>query len=417
MFSPNAVPNEIFIQIFTSLAKTDLASASQTCRRFQALADPLRYCDVDLATVPDNLGAEPSMLHQFLRTILEGPVLGHYVRSLTIRWSFNDDNVDCNSHNGGDIPLFTEAARNMALLESLDSPGSQLALLLYLLPNIRSLVLIPQDEFDTFAKFMEALTLPANFALPAALTSVSEVTYCPKSTATARIWLRVLFNLPSIRKIAVSGISAHIQPAFDLSTFTGITSISDFHFCYGSIPTSTLTRALEMCTGLTRFSYLDVYGNPNDFDPALFGRALRASRNTLQYLRLSLASKRRHTASQYPPDSIGSLQDYPALRTVWCPFLVLLGRKPELAKERLVCVLPPAIEELRIGNPAFDLWPYSAVRLQVTEVLEQKGFGRFVKLVKLTMMSRGLNDAQEESLRAACDAVGVTLCISGHHFC
>lgn len=417
MFSPNAVPNEIFIQIFTSLAKTDLTSASQTCRRFQALADPLRYCHVDLATVPANPGAEPSMLHQFLRTILEGPVLSNYVRSLKIRWPFNDENVDCNCHNGGDIPLFTEAAKNMALLGSLGSPGSQLALLLYLLPNIRSLIFLPQNEFDTFGKFMEALTLPANFPLPAALRSVRNVTYYPKSTATARIWLRVLFNLPSIRKIVVNGMCRDCQPAFDLSTFTGISSISDFHFCHGTIPTSTLTRVLEMCTGLTRFSYLDVYGNPNHFDPALFGRALHASRNTLQYLRLSLASKRRHSPSQYPPDSLGSLQDYPALRTVWCPFLVLLGRVPEMAKERLVCVLPPAIEELRVGNPTFDLWTYSAVRLQVTEVLEQKGFGRFGKLVKLTMMRKGLNDAQEESLRAACDAVGVTLSVSHHHFC
>lgn len=406
MFCLDIVPNEIFVQIFTSLAKPDLARASQTCRRFQALTDHLRYSHVIVNDVGD-----PSALLQFLRTILERPILVNYVRSLQILWTIQDRNVDGKSLNAGEITLFTAAARNVGVLGLPESPGLQVVLLLYMLPNVRSLMFIPPDEFDTFAEFMQDLAVSRTAALPAALRSVRDITYHPICIAADVIPLPVMLNLPSIRKIHVKGLCGSSVPAIDLSTFTGTSSVTDFRFWYCTLSTSTLTRVLEISTGLTYFSYVDQRGNPNDFKSALFGHALRGSRTTLQYLRLTFANTNRYRPAPYRGDSLGSLHDYPALRSLWCPFSVLLGTVPKMATQSLVCVLPPGIEELRVGSQAFDRWTFPAIVQQVMEVVEQKRVGGFRKLVKVTMMPRSTGVVKEEALRAACDAVGVTLVI------
>lgn len=411
MVSINAVPNEIFTEIFTFLNDEDLASASQACRRFQALAEPLRYKHVNLSDRVNQV-VDASILPLFLRTILERPVLANYVQSLEIRWEMPDRTSDPNPHTAGDITLFTAAARNVAFMKSLESPGSQVALLLYLLPSIRSLKFFPPGEFDTFAEFMQELTVPRTAALPAGLKSVREITYrCPWSSSASSLVLALL-SLPAISKIDVRGGCGSGETEFDLGRFTGRSSVSNLSFGHFILSTFTLTRLVEISTGLTYFSYLDRFGDPTRFDSALFGRALRGSRNTLQYLRLTFANRDRYP---YRPDrrgSLGSLQDYPVLRSVWCPLAVLLGRTPRTMTERLVQVLPTVIEELRVGSQAFDPWSNPEVVQQVVEVLEHKKLGGFAKLVKVTLMPRGSGKAEAGRLRAACDAVGVTLVIT-----
>lgn len=358
------------------------------------------------------------LLEPFLRTILARPILTNYVRSLDIRWPISQVDIDRDPQSATIVALYTAAARDLGLLKSLTFPGVQVALLLLLLPNVRSLKLFPSRVLDMFDEFLEETVVLPTGALQPLLKSLRDVTYYYEHIVLTPKSLAPVLNLPSIRKIEVHGGGNMNQFDFALSAYTGRSSVTGLYFWHCSVCTASLTRLLAIPLALTHFTYLDRTGNPGLFESALFGRGLRGSRSTLQYLRLTFANMYRFG----PPavatlDSLGSLQDYPVLRSVWCSLSVMLGRNPLAATARVVHVLPAVVEEFRVGNQAFDYWKYSQVVEQVLEMLELKRVGGgFGKLAKVTLMPRETGEAEEPALRAACDAVGVVLVVNRNIF-
>lgn len=345
MFTPDAVLNEIFAEIFALLPKTDLVSVSLTCNRFQAIAEPFQYHHPNLSTHADTHSIP---LESFLRGILARPILANYVRSLDIHWY---GKIGRAPQNVRDITLFTAAAKNAGIQKPPNSPGAQIALLLYLLPNMRSLTLFPPLEYGTFDEFLEEIVVPATAALSVGLKSLRDITYHYSSIVTTPKSLHAILALPSIRKITVLGMGDTAQFDFSLNAHSGKSSVTELSFMHCRIP------------------------------------------NTL-----------------------GSLQDYPALRSVWCPLSVLLGRWPRRVTSRLVQVLPAVIEELRIGNQVMnDYCEYLDVVDQVMEVLEQKRVGRFKRLVMITMkplvtmMEGDTAESEHSRLVAMCDSAGVAM--------
>lgn len=404
----DTAPNETLAEILSSLPKTDLASVSKTCRRFQVLSERFRYRDVDLASHADN----PMVLLQFLRTIIGRPILANYVRSLEVQWKI--EVLD----NETDIATYTTAAKDMKFLKSLNSPTSQLALLVYLLPNIRSLKLVPPNEFGTTDDFLVEFVVPRTASIPAVLKSVRDINYFSNATVAPPESILAMLSLPSIRKIIVRGPERRTELGFAMSTFTEKCSVTDLRFSKHFLPLITMTRLLDVATNLTHFTYFNNAGSPNNFEPAIFGRSLQGCRNTLQYLRLTFTNPCYIPMRQEDRmDWLDSLHDWPVLRSLWVPMWVLLGKVPRRATKRLVDVLPAVLEELRMGCQGYDLWKYPQVAEQVLEVLEQKRMGDgFPKLAMLMMMPTGSSEVDQMVLRAACEAAGVTLKINRHIF-
>lgn len=139
-----------------------------------------------------------------------------------------------------------------------------------------------------------------------------------------------------------------------------------------------------------------------------FRKALSASRNTLQYLRVDLL-----TMSTREPDvtnerkSIGSLYDWPVLRTIWCPMDLLLGERPETQTPRLVDVLPTVIEDFCVDTDEY--WGTSDVAGKLVELVKGKVVFGPESLVRVAMvLNPGEVCGGEDVLRAECNTGGVT---------
>lgn len=406
MFSPNAVPHEIFFQIFSYLVKEDLAAVSIASRRFHAIAEPLYYKHVVLRSADD--GNSATAFTCFLRSILSRPILGNYVRSLNIASGGVCIDFGRDPQNASDTALVTAAARDLGIQCSLTCHGGQLELLFHLLPSIQSLALSLPANTNGFDEFLVQQSFLPTAALPAGLKTLRDIWFHHNNVVSPKSLL-VLLMLPSVRTIHVPDIG-NMGDIGDTTACDGRSSVTQLTFGFASIPTLSLTRILGVPRALTHFTYIDRIRDPWRFDSALFGLALRRFHGTLQYLRLTLGNR-----SGYSPhddlsmDALGSLRDWPVLRSVWCPMSVMLGRWPVLSTARLVDVLPVVISDLRVGNKVFDRWRYLQVMTQVMEVLEQKKVSGFENLEKITMMMRGRSRVAEEKMRVACAAVRVTL--------
>lgn len=245
--------------------------------------------------------------------------------------------------------------------------------------------------------------------------------------------LLALMRLPCIRKITTG-----MQPAYhythdsnDLAKLTssaeyrGKSTVQKLSFQYGGFCASLLGNILQVPRALTHFSYEDAIGL-DTLQTAAFRSALRHLRPTLQYLKLGwvnalegLPSDEDRHEDDEESYTIGSLRDWPVLRSVECGLLALVGRAP-VATCRLVDVVPRVIIQLKVhqtygvtndsdGIMEKKYWTVSDVTDQVVELLERReecGLQELAEVTVCTWEEDAVMDTKAR-LEAACTTTSV----------
>lgn len=412
MLTVEDLADEITLEIFSHIPCADLANVCLISRRVGAIGRFSLYREPVLI----NHRFTGYSIQLFLRTVIPNPTLAGYVRHLTL--DCHDSPAPDGTHELSSVTtaLFLATARDLGL----PSDASRLLLLVHLLPNLKALTLHRDSRADLFDGFIanhvypgQARTLPAGFQ---SLRYVHfEFAWGWPVEHTPKI-LMALLSLPSIRTINVQ-----IKDSFDPTEFTGISSsVVDLTLRSGSMSHESLAHILQVPRALTRLSLEHCYLTnallltqasipiQDNFHVPDFGRALRTVRTTLQHLRLSLCDYMNmgpEFTSDGEPNTLGSLHDWPVLKTVRCPLTALLGQGPEVATSRLVDVLPVGIVEFSIEGDRY--WTGEQAADQVEAMLDQKDI---VGLESLEVIVVGRRLSREVGrLAVACAAAGVVL--------
>lgn len=401
------LPYQILVDIFSRLNKRDLGSASLASRRVSNIAQPLLYKDVCLV----NRHRSPNPLHLFLRTLLTpGHGLASSVRDLTIKW----DNA-VKSQPERDITLFRSAQSRLRLADSQEfSGGVQVELLLHLLPQLHALCLLPPNMCDSFDRFMNSHDLQQSIpTLPIAFQSLREFRchWGDTDYAVSIETLVILLRLPYIRSIniptrACSEATSHSVDAAIVAA-AGTSTVTHLEFSRRQLPPSSLAGILRIPRALTHFSHYAERSDIATFELAEFGTMLEPLRRSLKALNLDIwdiSPTAAAAARHQPVTAIGSLRDWPVLRTVKCPLLVLLGRQKN-AMHRLADVLPAGLRELEILGDCY--WPFKDAVHEVMVLLAQKE--RVLPRLQIVTVYGGYSRNLVEKLRASCLKAGVKL--------
>lgn len=190
----------------------------------------------------------------------------------------------------------------------------------------------------------------------------------------------------------------------DTTAYAGRSLVTHLTLGYVSMPTLSPAHILVVPRALIHFVCMDNTWEPWRFDSA--GAAEVPQHTAVPETDVPEWVVVRPAAVT---ETLGSLQDWPVLKNVWCPISVMLEQWPALTTVRLVDTLPVVIANLRVGNKVFERWRYAQVMQQVMEVLEQKKVFGFDHLERVTMMMKGKNRETEERFNAACEAVRVIL--------
>lgn len=369
------IPNELFAEILSNLPARDLASTSLVTRRLRALSLPLLYRAPHLTT---NIRAHGSF-QQFLRT-LHTPghtYLGSFLVRLTITWT-HDPAIDL--HPSSDM---------------CPSELDQLVHLLPLLPRMTGLHLLGPPYLPR--NISPRLHHPQPVLPASALQSLRDFTHrwLLPSDLLSTANLLTLLSLPRIRSLDLRQNRWHnlrdgVLPATCTSTLTHLTLRSDQ---FSVLP---LHAVLCVTRALTHLAYLGAEGGVRA-DMAVLRRALLPVRESLVSLTITLPS---HGA---PAPSLGGFREWPALRELRCPMLVLV----EPGAGNLVQALPRGIRELEIFRGCD--WRMADVVLQVVGLLAAKEAVAPV-LQRVTLcVGCPKRKRERKELRRAAWAVGVAV--------
>lgn len=331
------------------------------------------------------------------------------MRSLTINWGNNGQLPEEGFPEYSSLAfLFNAAAIRMGMTQTMTFHGAHILLLLHLLPQLHRLTLtahfmsdgVIHDFLSDHREVRPAHLPPTAFWLPVGLQAVREIVYDDKWNRTSPLSLMGLFMLPAIRKIHFR-IGGNLQQDNISDWQNGRSTVTDFTFEGDGVPES-LAGILATPRALTHFSYIEPVDNDQDFDCAAFGRWIVPVRETLQYLSVFIDNwpgvSFRGGHKQQP---IGSLRDWPVLRSVRCPIGPLLGIDKGAAVCSLVDVLPRVLSEFTVGMD----W-HMDDEVIVPRLLDL--LGRHQHLARLTL-AIPIQERLAIVLRAACGAAGVQL--------
>lgn len=414
MFDTQAIPNEIFVGVFSVLVdkRPYLTSLSLVSRRFHALVEPILYKYIIITQTT------PAGIARFLRTILSRPIFASYVRHLDASWIYITPLTlasDPGLQDPTDLALFTAAATNVGLLRAVDLPAAQVALLLHLLPNLLVLKVDPPGEFypwqypDVFEKILGEYTVLPTEDLPVALRSVRAITFGPDGSEVSFNALRTIMRLPYIREIDIHILAATEEIKTSSLTSAGndaTSTATSLRFGYGTIDTMALARILAMPQALTRFSYNDYDGRMDSFNCGVFWTGLQGCRETLQVLELWFRMAGTIDNDGALGKNEGALHGWPVLKSVRCQLATLLGKDPQRTVARLADVVPVVMTDLTIDDDEY--WKFASVADQVLEMVVRKGCRQLVNVTVGGCWRTGDGSVQE-ALRAACDAADVLL--------
>lgn len=394
--------DEIFLAIFSHLLCLDLANACRINRRLGAIGQISLY----RTPVLSSCRQEPNTLQVFLHTVIQNPQLAGYVRHLTLE---TRDSPDVDEIH--DLSITT--ALSLPTIGSLGKQfrQSRLLLLLHLLPNLQTLTVLRDcvpDLLDTFIAHhvspRETRTLPVGFR---SLRHIHLEFNWSRPFGYTASTVMVLLSLPSIRTINVE-----IQDDFTPTEYAGISSsVVGLALRSGSITHESLGHVLQVPRALTRFTLEYCTLTQLVFHGPDFGRALRVVRATLQHLQLSLCDYTEigpRFTDLCEPNTIGSLRDWPVLKSVRCPLTPLLGLGPEIAASRLVDVLPVGIVQFAIEGDHY--WTGEEAADQIAAMLAPEDMGGLQSLEEI-IIGRKIS-VEADMLAHACTAVGVVLCLN-----
>lgn len=165
-----------------------------------------------------------------------------------------------------------------------------------------------------------------------------------------------------------------------------------------------LASILSCPRALTHLELVCTAGRIGGAGP-FFGTALQSLRNTLQQLTIYLSNDPKLHFYESHEYTIGSLHDWPVLRRVRCPLVVLLGTEWEGGVYNLGELLPKVIVEFVVEVD--DFCGIESVVDEVVELVRRKeeyGLDLFRELAVLDV-----RDDDIPRLQASCAAAGVEL--------
>lgn len=401
------IPNEIFVEIFSRLRCQELARVSLISRRLHSVSQPLLYLEPELY---DQEGYTPS-LQAFLRTLLtpgSEPLTTH-VRRLTISWK--DRQIEPFDH---EYPSFRAAASRFGLRYWPLSADTQVMILLHLLPRLECLLLLPPQNTIWFRNFVQLYgQLQPTMTIPIGLHTLREFR-CDFDSCVRPKTLVALLMLPNLRTIAIP-VCGDIEVQFRGSSGIpyGTSAVTKLEFPFARMPNTALMRILQIPHALTHFSYRAKGISGANISLINFEMALQPLKASLQTLVLDFSrlipSRTRGTNEGGP--TAGFL-DWPALRSVSCSLIPLLGKGlAQDSPRRLADVLPTGIRTLRILADKY--WSATEAAQELLVLLEQKV--SFVPgLESVGLWEHG--ELVEERVRELCQTAGIQIFEGIEHY-
>lgn len=431
------IPNELLEEIFSSFDSPDLASISLVSRHLHVVAEPFLYRVVRLTYH----GSTPSAFRLFSRTILDRSELARYVQVLALRWIITEvaeirirgcDMVHFTSLGNQVVPrepqtysasgsgtielsktskwieYLTVAWRKWRNKYDIFNSVADALLLFYLLPSLQCLdVLAPGDTLEAITDFLRNHYGLPHGSLPMSFHSLRELRLkcsergsfiCPFSMLAS-------FQLCSLRKLNISHLDMNEPKSLDNGSKPGTSPITHLSIRPNRSSKALLATTMAYPRALTHLELVYTIGNNNSFQGPLFGTTLQPLRDTLQQLTIYLVNYpkiRLYHATNY---IIGSLRDWPFLRRLRCPLVVLLGREWEPGVYALGELLPKVIVQFVVEVDGFC--GLNNVVDEVVGLVRRKkecGLDLFRELAVLDVTEDHI-----QQLQAPCVAAGVEL--------
>lgn len=380
-------PHEISAHIVSYLPQSDLATISRVSHQLYTISQPLLYKEPCIITGNQS----PVSVYIFLRTLLTpgGEELVNHVRWLTLHWT--NQEMDLLREPDTDTLLLTRRAASLGLPDPIWHSSALVVLLLRLLPRLQTLHVVPAHDRDHLDEFISTNR--------SALQSLREFRWYSanwQSGVTPRM-LFALLALPCIRIIDVHMVTELplVAPA------PGSSLATHLEFSFGQLSARSLGLVLLVPRALTHFTYRAVSGHRTSM--AKLAEALRPVRDTLQHLDLDLFRCIGSSPGGVRDDgSIGSLKTWPALRSVRCSLVALVG-----SGERLVDVLPLGLRALETVED--HVWKVEEVVREVVALV----VGKQTAVPRLCTVAVHVGGRKSEELmvrlKGACVAGGVRL--------
>lgn len=386
----NNLPVEISTEILSNLTNGDLARVCHVSRQMRDVSQRVLYTAPSLTATCD----APS-IQILLRTLLSpgGDALAKHVRSLSVRWEKVDSDA---TQFPADMALFAAAAARFQIPHSVLSPGTQVVLLLHLLPHLQVLALGSPYACKIVPTFLQTTHTPF-------LHQLREFRQHPSPNAAfIRIaTIHALLRLPRLRTIDVrtwyEPINASPTSA-EAATAPGTSPITSLRLWLSCLPPATLQEILILPSALTHFSFSPEEW-AGEFDISLC--SLAPLRATLTHLDVDLSGiARNRSPGDFPNRTIGNFRDWPVLHTVRCSLMGLLGQGRRAVPVRLAEVLPIGLKDLELLQDVY--WVGRDAIAQVVGMLEEKE--AMLPLLERLVISAG---QPRDLLKKVCRAADV----------
>ncbi|KAL8661995.1 MAG: hypothetical protein Q9202_005121 [Teloschistes flavicans] len=381
--------NELIEIVINFTYRENLVNLATTCHRIHDLSQPALKKHRDLqhkyGKTLTNIASDV-FLERITTDLIKDFRIGLYVTQLRIEGWFivglgegsDPDDVYHTLCSESTLSLLTEAAHDRLPLSTdlirksvySGDQGPVVALLLLLLPNLRTLCIhiVEQPTMEPIDCFY--LNAALDEANPKMGARLKKLPYLPKlesvdlncagscSIGTVERFMQ----LPSLRILQLAGLSAsHIETEMKHQAWDGPSTLKALIFRECGIDSRLMSSMIELHSGLECFSYsaIDMYENNmilNLFeaqpDPYWVRLSLIAtSRDTLQvfqFLPHAIDEKKMtpNTVHRY----LGSLRRFRNLRTVIVDFLLLFGGDL-LGRHTFMTELPASVRNVLLYIP------------------------------------------------------------------
>lgn len=402
------IPDEIWVEILSSLPSEDLARVSLASRRLHGMSQPLLYQEPELHRTQRH----PPPLQALIRTLLTPgcETLASHVRCLTISWM----HVQL-SQADSDHASFTAAASRFGLGDWPLSADIQIMLLLHLLPRLHSLHFFPFDGTSWFRNLNDLhKRADPSTTLPIGLQSLRDF-HCDFGNCVRPRALVLLLHLPHIRTIEMpicGDIELQLRGSEKVSL--GVSSVTRLKFPSARMPHVALKRILQIPRALTHFSYRAMRSSGEGLRLREFAEAIAPLKDSLHTLVLDFSLLPNRSDADAGDADAGdegpatTLHDWPALRHVSTSLVPLFGMAGDPhSPGRLAEVLPAGIRTLVILRDNF--WSGADAAVKLVLLLEQKD--TLVPMLESVGVCETveMTHESEDRLRGACVTAGLRM--------
>lgn len=363
----NDLPYEMLEEIVSYLPFPDLLSSSVVSKNFHAVCQPLLYKSCRVITNQ----FFPNGIKDFLCALVAhgNGSLANRVQSLTIVCEIG---LSTGSLTQAQLVRISRAGVDVAHAGIYRMNTPQDTLLITLLHLLSRLQVLDIGKLQTHVRFHRLLLshYPFNTTnLPVSLQSIREFRcerLLPNGGITVRTLL-MLLDLPSLRTVKVHILEEALGDLIETPSTSNVTSLS---VSYHMKLTWSLTRIFSRTKPLESFSYTITNSLVRSHSVRL-GVDLEPHMNTLSYLSLNCFSLTDYSIVGGGTYTIGTLRNFPMLRTLITSLLPIVGTGMNQTRQRhLVDALPRGLMKLVILRDLY--WSEADGMMALRDVLAEK---------------------------------------------